>query len=60
VSVSPELFFPIGKTHPALVQIEQAKLICGRCEVAQTCLLWAMETRQEEGMWGTPGRRPDR
>jgi WhiB family redox-sensing transcriptional regulator len=52
VSVSPELFFPIGKTHPAMVQIEQAKLICARCEVAQTCLLWAMETHQEEGVWG--------
>ncbi|MDR1999539.1 MAG: WhiB family transcriptional regulator, partial [Frankiaceae bacterium] len=31
----PELFFPIGNTGPALVQIEQAKAVCRRCEVSQ-------------------------
>ena len=29
----PELFFPIGTTGPALVQIEQAKAVCRRCYV---------------------------
>lgn len=25
----PELFFPIGNTGPALLQIEEAKAVCG-------------------------------
>ncbi|MGD0687735.1 MAG: WhiB family transcriptional regulator, partial [Streptosporangiaceae bacterium] len=29
----PELFFPIGNTGPALVQIEEAKAVCRRCPV---------------------------
>ena len=45
----PELFFPIGNTGPALLQVEEAKVICRRCEVVQTCLRWAMES--------PPGRR---
>ena len=27
----PELFFPIGNTGPALLQIEEAKAVCRRC-----------------------------
>ena len=48
----PELFFPIGNTGPALRQIEKAKPVCSRCEVAETCLKWAMESRQDAGVWG--------
>lgn len=48
----PELFFPTGTTGPALDQIEQAKLVCRRCEVLETCLEWAIESRQEAGVWG--------
>jgi len=48
----PELFFPIGSTGPALVQIEEAKAICRRCEVVDTCLRWAMETGADTGVWG--------
>ena len=29
----PELFFPIGNTGPAILQIEEAKAVCRRCEV---------------------------
>src|SRR4051812_16351319 len=29
----PELFFPIGNTGPAILQIEEAKVVCRRCEV---------------------------
>ena len=29
----PELFFPIGNTGPALLQIEEAKQVCRRCDV---------------------------
>lgn len=48
----PELFFPIGNTGPALRQIEKARLVCRRCEVTEVCLSWAMETRQDAGVWG--------
>ena len=48
----PELFFPIGNTGPALLQIKEAKLTCGRCKVVETCLEWAMESGQDFGVWG--------
>ncbi|WP_409239389.1 WhiB family transcriptional regulator [Streptomyces sp. PA5.6] len=48
----PELFFPIGNTGPALLQIEEAKAVCRYCPVMEQCLQWALETGQEEGVWG--------
>jgi len=48
----PELFFPVGNTGPALDQIEEAKLVCDRCEVVQACLKWALDSGQDAGVWG--------
>ena len=48
----PELFFPIGNTGPALLQIEEAKQVCRRCEVIEECLSWALESGQDAGVWG--------
>ena len=48
----PELFFPIGNTGPALLQIEHAKGVCRRCPVMQDCLAWALESGQDAGVWG--------
>ena len=48
----PELFFPIGNTGPAILQIEQAKAVCRRCEVIDACLKWALESGQDAGVWG--------
>ncbi|MEV6383096.1 WhiB family transcriptional regulator [Streptomyces sp. NPDC051773] len=48
----PELFFPIGNTGPALIQIEEAKSVCRRCLVIETCLQWALEAGQGSGVWG--------
>lgn len=48
----PEFFFPVGSTGPALDQIEQAKAVCRRCDVAAQCLKWAMDTNQQDGVWG--------
>src|SRR5258708_4026099 len=31
----PELFFPIGNTGPALLQIEEARTVCRRCTVTE-------------------------
>jgi WhiB family redox-sensing transcriptional regulator len=52
VGEDPELFFPIGNTGPALLQIEMAKAVCRRCEVVDTCLIWAIESGQDAGVWG--------
>lgn len=48
----PELFFPIGNTGPALLQIEEAKQVCRRCDVKDACLQWAIEAGQDHGVWG--------
>ncbi|GGM95676.1 transcriptional regulator WhiB [Thermopolyspora flexuosa] len=50
--VDPELFFPIGNTGPALLQIEEAKQVCRQCSVSELCLKWALETGQDAGVWG--------
>ena len=47
-----ELFFPVGTSGPALAQIQAAKQVCGRCEVVDSCLKWALESGQEAGVWG--------
>jgi len=46
----PELFFPIGNTGPAILQIEEAKQVCRRCEVREQCLQWALEAGQDHGV----------
>ena len=47
--VDPELFFPIGNSGPALLQIDEAKQVCRRCSVMDECLRWAIDSG--------PGRR---
>ncbi|WP_028801452.1 WhiB family transcriptional regulator [Streptomyces sp. 142MFCol3.1] len=51
-SVDPDLFFPIGHTGPALLQIEEAKAVCRACPVRDACLRWALDTGQAIGIWG--------
>ena len=53
--VDPELFFPIGNTGPAILQIEEAKQVCRRCDVSDACLRWALESGQDSGVWGGRG-----
>jgi WhiB family redox-sensing transcriptional regulator len=48
----PELFFPIGSTGPAAVQVEAAKAVCMTCPVRLDCLEWALATAQDSGVWG--------
>lgn len=48
----PELFFPLGDTGPALLQIEDAKAVCRSCIVVSDCLTWALESGQDSGIWG--------
>ncbi|HZX99820.1 MAG TPA: WhiB family transcriptional regulator [Dermatophilaceae bacterium] len=48
----PELFFPIGNTGLALLQIEEAKAVCRGCEVVETCLQLAIESSKDAGVFG--------
>jgi WhiB family redox-sensing transcriptional regulator len=46
------LFFPIGTTGQALLQIAKAKEVCSGCTVKSQCLDFALETNQDSGIWG--------
>jgi WhiB family redox-sensing transcriptional regulator len=48
----PELFFPIGTTGAAVVQIEHARAVCRQCPVQADCLDFALSTNQDSGIWG--------
>jgi hypothetical protein len=48
----PELWFPVGEGAVAQQQTDDAKAICRTCPVAEQCLSWALETRQDVGIWG--------
>jgi len=48
----PELFFPISPTAASNAQVKRAKLICSSCPVRPDCLSYALDHRQEQGIWG--------
>jgi WhiB family redox-sensing transcriptional regulator len=48
----PELFFPVGNSGPAILQVAEAKIVCRRCPVMSRCLNWALESGQDAGVWG--------
>lgn len=50
--VDSAIFFPEGRGGAVAVQTEQAKRICNRCPVRESCLEWAVETGQAAGVWG--------
>jgi WhiB family redox-sensing transcriptional regulator len=49
---NPDLFFPVGTTGQALVQIENAKAVCRICVCQHECLEYALSTNQDSGIWG--------
>ena len=51
----PELFFPVGNTGPALMQIQEAKKVGKRRDVREACLQWALDAGQDHGVWGGHG-----
>lgn len=55
----PELFFPAGDSPQWADQVAEAKLVCSMCPVKETCELLALETGQQDGIWGatTPQER---
>ena len=52
----PELFFPIGNTGPALLQIEEARAVCRRCEVVETVPALGPRVRPGRRRLGRPER----
>lgn len=50
--VDPDLFFPIPNSTTGARQAEEAKKVCGTCPVKRQCLSWALEAKQDIGVWG--------
>ena len=48
----PELFFPVSASGPSLDQVTHAKVICAGRPVRRQCLPFALDTRQDYGVWG--------
>lgn len=50
----PDLFFPEGTPHSEAwqEQVDEAKSICHDCPVKDKCLQFAIDTEQENGVWG--------
>lgn len=48
----PALFFPEGRAGAITSQTKQAKSICNRCPVKDECRQWALETGEQNGVWG--------
>ena len=53
----PDLFFPIGTTGQALVQIDRAREVCDQCPVKIDCLEFALETNQDSASGAAPARK---
>lgn len=47
-----DLFFPTGDTGNGRAQADRAKLVCARCPIRLDCLSWALENREDQGVWG--------
>ena len=48
----PELFFPVGNSGPALLQIAEGKAVCERYPVREQCRGCALATGEDAGVWG--------
>jgi len=52
LDASPELFFPVGTSESARLQLNRAKRVCGGCPVRSRCLQWSIDTGVDHGVWG--------
>ena len=50
--IDPNLFFPEGMGGQIAVAVKQAKQICAWCPILPDCRQWALDTRQQIGVWG--------
>ena len=45
--LDPSIFYPATDE-----EADAAKVVCGVCSVQQTCLEFALQGREKEGVWG--------
>ncbi|MGW2837353.1 WhiB family transcriptional regulator [Streptomyces sp. NPDC001493] len=48
----PEMWHPVGTSPAAQQQAADAKSVCYRCPVVDACLRWALDQREDVGIWG--------
>lgn len=48
----PEVFFPVGTTGPAFLQIEDARSVCMSCPLMASCADEALTNGETDGVWG--------
>ena len=48
----PNVFYPLGRGHVAVEQIEVAKAFCRTCPAKEPCLAYALAAGQQLGIWG--------
>jgi WhiB family transcriptional regulator, redox-sensing transcriptional regulator len=48
----PELFFPVTVGSAGHSRMATAKALCASCGIRLRCLEYALDTRQEHGVWG--------
>ncbi len=48
--LGPELFYPTPRTKPS--ELRAAKQVCAECPVSEECLDYALDNREERGIWG--------
>ncbi|MER8233195.1 WhiB family transcriptional regulator [Streptomyces sp. NPDC094049] len=51
-TADPDLFFPDGRTGPALLQIAEAKRLCSACPRLIQCGTDALARGEVYGVWG--------
>ena len=51
-SADPDFFFPLSGSGAGHSEIASAKAICASCSIQPRCLEYALDTRQEYGVWG--------
>jgi WhiB family transcriptional regulator, redox-sensing transcriptional regulator len=51
-SADPELFFPVSVGSAGRSEIARAKAVCASCGIRRRCLEYALDTRQQHGVWG--------
>jgi WhiB family redox-sensing transcriptional regulator len=45
--LDPQIFYPATEEEAG-----HAKAVCGECSVRETCLEFALQGREKEGVWG--------
>jgi|SRR5579875_3150940 len=48
----PAIFFASGSAPEAIEATSSAKAMCACCPVAEECLVFAVTTNQDHGVWG--------